>query len=353
MVVVKSWGRLEVDSCNLLPLNSIKQIHHLIGNQNKGLAFGKGRSYGDSCLNPGGTLWQTELLDNFISFNPSNGELECETGVLLRDIQRTFVPKGWMLPVTPGTQIVTVGGAIANDIHGKNHHIFGSFGNHVQNLKLQRTTGELLNCGPQENAYLFRATIGGMGLTGIILSAKLKLKKIEGPWLNVETIPYTNLNEFFKLADESEDGWEHTVSWVDCVHKNGVRGIFMRANHISETVSQAIESISPRKMPFTPPISLVNKFSLRPFNFIYYNANVRKVGLKKVHYEPFSYPLDNLLEWNKMYGPKGFYQYQMVVPRTSGYEAVKLMIDEISKSDEGSFLAVLKTFGQKCSLHPK
>lgn len=350
MVAVKSWGRLDAGQSEIVPLISRSSVASVIGGCRTGLPFGKGRSYGDVCLNPNGRLWTTELLDHFISFDSSTGLLECEAGVLLRDIQRTFVPKGWMLPVTPGTQVVTVGGAIANDVHGKNHHVYGSFGNHVLQLALQRTTGELLTCGPNENAPWFAATVGGLGLTGIILTAQIQLKKVDGPWLEAETIPYQNLAEFFLLADQSEADWEHTVSWVDCAQRGDVRGIFMRANHVNSSRNDVSPVMHPKTMPFTPPVSLVNNFSLKPFNALYYNMNARKAGLKRVHYEPFSYPLDNLLEWNRMYGPKGFYQYQSVVPREHGFEAVKLMVDEISSSDEGSFLAVLKTFGQQESV---
>lgn len=350
MVNIKSWGRLESGPCEVVPLINCSSASRLIKGNTPGLPFGKGRSYGDVCLNPNGRLWTTDFLDHFISFDINTGLLECEAGVLLRDIQRTFVPRGWMLPVTPGTQVVTVGGAIANDIHGKNHHVHGSFGNHIQLLKLQRTAGELLVCGPNQNASWFAATVGGLGLTGVILSAQIQLKKIDGPWLDVETIPYQNLTEFFALADESEAGWEHTVSWVDCAKKGSVRGIFMRANHANLSNIDAPLTRSPKVMPFTPPISLVNRYSLRPFNALYYNVNVFKAGSNRVHYEPFSYPLDNLLEWNRMYGPTGFYQYQSVVPREYGFDAVKSMIAEISRSDEGSFLAVLKTFGRKESV---
>jgi FAD/FMN-containing dehydrogenase len=191
-----------------------------------------GRSYGDACLNDGGYVWKTSHLDHFIDFDRKTGALSCEAGTLLRDIQRLVVPEGWMLPVTPGTQMVTVGGAIANDIHGKNHHAYGSFGNHVRSFRLLRSSGEIIDCTPSKNADWFAATLGGVGLTGIILSAHIQLRPVPGPWLATETIAYSNIQDFFRLANESEADYEYTVSWIDCVASGGGRGLFMRGNHV-------------------------------------------------------------------------------------------------------------------------
>ena len=311
-----------------------------------GLAYGMGRSYGDVCLNPVGTLWVTTGLDHFIAFDDSTGRLVCEAGVLLQDIQRLVIPRGWILPVTPGTQLVTVGGAIANDVHGKNHHVLGSFGDHVQNLALIRTDGELIQCGPNERPDWFAATVGGLGLTGVITQAEIQLRRVAGPWLDTETVPYANLDEFFRLADDSEADWEHTVSWVDCITGGGGRGLFMRGNP-----TNAGDRPSPQgrklTMPMVPPVSLVNRLSLRPFNMAYYHLKKWQAGRAITHYESFFYPLDNLLEWNRMYGPKGFFQYQSVVPREVGQDAVQAMLKEIARSGDGSFLAVLKTFGNR------
>jgi FAD/FMN-containing dehydrogenase len=304
-----------------------------------------GRSYGDVCLNPDGVLWKTTGLDHFISFDENTGRLVCEAGVLLRDIQRLAVSRGWMLPVTPGTQLITVGGAIANDVHGKNHHVAGSFGDHVQRLELARTDGTMIECGPDILPEWFSATVGGLGLTGVITQADLQLRRVAGPWLETETVPYGNLDEFFHLADASEADWEHTVSWIDCLSGAG-RGIFLRGNPC-DAGPRPVPKSRKRTMPFVPPISLVNKASLRPFNSAYFHLKKRQTGRRLAHYESFSYPLDNLLEWNRMYGPKGFFQYQSVVPRAAGHAAVQAMLGEIAKSGEGSFLAVLKTFGNR------
>jgi FAD/FMN-containing dehydrogenase len=326
--------------------NKVKDIiHHT---SHPGLAFGMGRSYGDVCLNPGGTLWVTTGLDHFLGFDELTGRLMCEPGVLLRDIQNLVIPRGWILPVTPGTQMVTVGGAIANDVHGKNHHMLGTFGDHIVRLKLLRTDGEIIECSPLLRSEWFAATLGGLGLTGIITEVEIQLRKVPGSWLQTETLPYTNLDEFFGLSDDSEFGWEHTVSWVDCIAGPGCRGIFMRANP-TDVGAQPDSNQRQKKIPFVPPFSLVNRLTLHPFNTAYYHFKKWRAGLRFAHYESFFYPLDQLLDWNRMYGPNGFFQYQSVVPREIGRDAVQAMLGEIARSGDGSFLAVLKTFGNRQS----
>lgn len=352
MVVVRSWGRLTQDHHSLSPLVDHPPQALPLPAGGRGLAHGMGRSYGDVGMNPGGTLWLTNALDRMIAWDAQTGELTCEAGVLLRDIQSLFVPRGWMLPVTPGTQFVTVGGAIANDVHGKNHHVHGSFGDQVCSLRLLRTDGSSLHCSPSTLGDWFCATVGGMGLTGVITQATLRLIRVPSAWLDTETAPYQSLDEFFALADASETAWDHTVSWIDCLSaRDGgrtVRGIFMRANMAAATESTA-EPARPnrvRKVPFAPPFSLVNRASLRPFNTAYYHLH-RRAGASRQHYVPFFYPLDNLLEWNRIYGRAGFYQYQCVVPRVHGPDAVAGLLREITASGQGSFLGVLKTFGDR------
>ena len=347
MKAVSSWGRLSAEPHHVFSARDLPALQQALRHSsNPGLAHGMGRSYGDACLNPGGTLWLTGGLDHFIAFNEDNGRLVCEAGVLLRDIQRLAVPRGWMLPVTPGTQLVTVGGAIANDVHGKNHHVLGSFGDHVLRLTLLRTNGETIECGPHERSDWFAATVGGVGLTGIITQAELQLRRTPGPWLDTETLAYANLDEFFQLADASEAHWEHTVSWIDCISGGGGRGVFMRGNPIV-TAPRPLPTAQQRTMPLVPPVSLVNRLSLRPFNMAYYHLKKWRAGRAITHYEAFFYPLDNLLEWNRMYGPRGFFQYQSVVPRAVGRDAIQAMLREIARSGDGSFLAVLKTFGNR------
>lgn len=344
---VSSWGRLSAEPHHALLLNDPSRVRSLVSaGPLPGVAHGMGRSYGDVCLNPGGTLWMTAGLDHLIAFDDATGRLVCEAGVLLRDIQRMAVARGWILPVTPGTQVVTVGGAIANDVHGKNHHVLGSFGDHVLGLTLVRTDGQVLHCSPSGHADWFAATVGGLGLTGVITQAEIQLRRIAGPWLDTETIPYASLEEFFRLADASEADWEHTVSWIDCLAGGQGRGLFMRGNPV-DAGPRPLPGARSLAMPFVPPVSLVNRLSLRPFNLAYYHLKKWRAGAAIAHYESFFYPLDNLLDWNRMYGPKGFFQYQSVVPRDVGREAVRDMLAAIARSGEGSFLAVLKTFGNR------
>ena len=345
MVAVSSWGRLGSFEHEVISLSDRLQVATQLKATRAGIAHGMGRSYGDACLNPNGLLWKTINLDRFISFDENSGRLSCEAGVLLRDIQQLTIPRGWILPVTPGTQLVTVGGAIANDVHGKNHHIVGSFGDHIKLLKLIRTDGTVIECGPDLLSDWFAATLGGLGLTGVITEVDIQLRRVSGPWLDTETLPFVNLDEFFQLADASEANWEHTVSWIDCVSKNG-RGLFMRGNPAEGETHQE-PKVRKLTMPFVPPFSLVNKLTLQPFNWAYFNLKKRQAGKAISHYESFFYPLDNLLEWNRMYGPRGFYQYQCVVPRAVGSDAVQALLKEIAKSGEGSFLTVLKTFGNR------
>lgn len=349
MVRVNSWGRLSCPDHTVIIPRDITELKVCVKEGSSGLAHGMGRSYGDVCLNPNGSLWITTELDHFIAFDDLNGRLVCEPGVLLKDIQRFAIPRGWILPVTPGTQLATVGGAIANDVHGKNHHVQGSFGGHVKNFTLLRTDGEVISCGREENRDWFAATIGGLGLTGVIAMVELQLRPVTSPWLETETIPYQGLDEFFQIASDSEAGWEHTVSWIDCLSGHAARGLFMRGNHIK--LDRKVKA-QDRKLavPFVPPISLINPLTLRPFNAAYYNLQKLKAGQKITHYEPFFYPLDHVLNWNRIYGPKGFFQYQSVIPPESGKDAVAAMLNEITRSGEGSFLAVLKTFGNRESV---
>lgn len=343
MVKITSWGRLTNHEHLVLSLERSNPNLNLDSSL-KSLPFGKGRSYGDSCLNPDGAVWRMQKLDRFIEFDAITGRLKCEAGILLRDIQKVMIPKGWCLPVTPGTQIVTVGGAIANDIHGKNHYSYGSFGNHIISLNLLRTDGSLIQCNTTENVDWLEATIGGLGLTGVILEAEIQLKRIAGPWLEAETIPFYSLNEFFELSDGSDVNWEHNVAWIDCMSKGKLRGIFSRANTSAIQDGNSSPQRS-KKMPFTPPVSLVNSLTLKPFNEIYFRSQKSKTGRQNVHYEQFFYPLDRILEWNKMYGRRGFFQYQFVVSRATSFDVLDEILSIIYKSGEGSFLAVLKTFG--------
>jgi FAD/FMN-containing dehydrogenase len=311
-----------------------------------GIAYGVGRSYGDVDLNQGGVLWDTHLLDRFISFDESSGILACEAGLLLRDIQDVTIPRGWKLPVTPGTQMVTVGGAIANDVHGKNHHAKGTFGDHVRRLTLVRSDGEVIDCGPDQNAEWFSATVGGLGLTGLITEVELQLEAVDGPWIDAEDVVFQTLGDFFTLSDESDSSWQHSVSWVDCTTDGGRRGIFSRGNP-AVGVDRKEPGGREFTVPLTPPFSLVNRLTLHPFNVAYFALKKSRARRGLVHYKSFFYPLDAIHEWNRIYGPRGFFQYQSVVPRQDGEAVTQEMLKEISASGTGSFLGVLKTFGDR------
>ena len=350
MKTMQSWGRLEAAPHHVVELTDAATLPAQLQSRRPGIAYGQGRSYGDVCLNPGGTLWRLGALDHFLSWDPARGVLCCEGGALLQDIQRTLLPQGWLLPVTPGTQLVSLGGAIANDVHGKNHHGFGSFGDHVLRLWLARSDGTVLECSRALQPQCFSATVGGLGLTGVIMRAELQLRPVSGPWLETHTQPFRGLDEFFALADGSEPDWEHSVAWIDCLtqSRGGLRGIFLRANP-STAQSGPRPAKGLRRLPVTPPLSLVNALTLRPFNAAYYRLQCHRAGSARQHYETFFYPLDGLQDWNRMYGPRGFYQYQSVVPPAVAREATEAMLQAIARSGEGSFLAVLKTFGSRSS----
>jgi len=342
-----SWGfqpLVELQKAVVLTRSSIPPIDGAI------LPRGLGRSYGDSCLNDGGTLLLTKELSYFISFDEKTGILECEAGVTLDDILKVFVPKGWFLPVTPGTKFVTIGGAIANDVHGKNHHKAGNFGHHVLSIEVIRTDRDAISCSREENSELFYATIGGLGLTGLISKVRIKLIPITSAYIDQEQIKFNSLAEFMRISSESEDGFDYTVAWVDCVSGNELRGIFIRGNHSSG--GDLLPHKEPKlKVPFTFPNWILNPFTVRMFNYLYFFKNTQKVSKSHVHYEGFFYPLDAIYNWNRIYGKRGFYQYQFVVPLDEkGESALREILTKIKNSGYASFLVVLKTFGDIPSL---
>ncbi len=344
----ESWGRYpRVTHGHVEPIYWRDEVPDLSSYKLPVLPFGQGRSYGDVCLNEGGVLLDTKALSRFIEFDREAGLLRCEGGVTLEQILQLIVPHGWFLPVTPGTKYVSVGGAIANDIHGKNHHVAGTFGRHVTRFALLRSTGErLIICSPDQNEALFGATIGGLGLTGLILWAEFRLKPIPGPCIEVDQIRYHSLEEFFALSAESNETHEYTVAWIDGLaqgRKLG-RGLFIRGNTAAQQ-QPLDESRWKIRVPFDMPGMLLNQLTIRAFNTLYYYARASRVTHRVVHYEPFFYPLDALLSWNRMYGRSGFFQYQCVVPFGEGHDALRAILERISRSGRASFLAVLKTFG--------
>ena len=320
------------------------------------LAIGNRRSYGDVCVNEGGVAIDMMGLNRFISFDREAGVLRCEAGVTLREIANLTIPAGWFLPVTPGTSFVSIGGAVANDVHGKNHHLVGSFGCFVRSFELRRSSGEALVCSPHQNARLFSATIGGCGLTGAIVWVEISLKRIFNTTLNVESISYSSYEEFLRLSTESEQSHEYCVSWINCLavgDKLG-SGVFFRANH-EQTAVQAPErgSLDPdswmenktRSVPaiFGKGVPLINQLSLRVFNSLYTRTHAGNKHYVE-SFQKYFYPLDALLNWNRIYGRRGFFQFQCVVP-FANQNAIADILGQISTSGQGSFLSVLKTMG--------
>jgi FAD/FMN-containing dehydrogenase len=353
-MIPQSWGRYpRVRPRAVVPVYWRDELPDLAALDAPVLPYAYGRSYGDSCLNEDGIMLDVSHLNRFLAFDEQKGILRCEAGVTLADILTLIVPRGWFLPVTPGTKFVSVGGAIANDVHGKNHHRAGTFGCHVTRFELLRSNGERLLCSPDENVELFRATIGGLGLTGLILWAEFRLKPVHNPFILMERIRYRSLAEFMALSNDSDQDFEYTVAWVDCLASGQQlgRGLFMRGNHAEPLGSELREwqgdgSRSPRlSVPVDMPSFVLNTLSMKAFNAVYYRAQHNDRVRKLVPYEPFFYPLDAVQHWNRMYGKRGFLQYQCVVPLDDGYEVMKALLETISRSGEGSFLTVLKKFG--------
>ncbi|MEE9441094.1 MAG: FAD-binding oxidoreductase [candidate division Zixibacteria bacterium] len=314
-----------------------------------GLPYGLGRSYGDVCLNDGGTLILTRALNHFISFDTENGILICEAGVSLDEILKLIVPQGWFLPVTPGTKFVTVGGAIANDVHGKNHHVAGSFGCFVTQFELLRSDGSRLLCTATENEDYYNATIGGMGLTGLITWARIKLIPIVNNRIAQKTIKFKRLEDFFELSNRLAPDYDYTVAWIDCLAsgKSLGRGLFMAGNHA--TVKNGISLAYPQNqksssIPFDFPEFVLNNFSIKLFNKLYYHKQRRREKEKLTDFDSFFYPLDGINDWNRIYGKRGLLQYQCLVPNHDT-DVIRNILKTISDSRQGSFLAVIKVMG--------
>lgn len=348
-VEYESWGRYPKAQHTTLPFSSRFDKLPVLKKDELVLAFGRGRSYGDACLNAGQFLIPMQSNDRFMEFDYVQGVLRCEAGTTLDEILKLIVPQGWFLPVTPGTQFVTVGGAIANDIHGKNHHCDGNFGHHLVQFELLRSDGQRLLCSPSENREFFHATIGGLGLTGLITWAEFRLKKIQNPFVTQESIRFYNLKEFFQLSRESEKDFTYTVSWVDCMAKGASlgRGLFIRGNHAS---SQILEARSFKMgfgkiVPVEFPGWALNSLSVKLFNSLYFRKQLSDFERSIVPYTPFFYPLDSIQHWNRIYGKRGLLQWQCVVPFQQGEDAIAEILRRIAQSGFASFLAVLKTFG--------
>ena len=305
---ILSWGRY--------PKIAHRAVHHPAWNDQVPdllkaaapgslLPYGLGRSYGDSCLNGGRDLIDCGRLNRILGFDESTGTVRCEGGVSIADIIDVFLPNGWFPAVTPGTRFVTVGGAIANDVHGKNHHCAGSFGAHVRQIGLHRSNDGLVVCNPETNPSLLRATIGGLGLTGVIAWADIQLKPVAGPWIDAEVVPFQSLNSFLDLSRESNERFEYTVAWLDCFAGKTPRGIFFRGNHAAERGKEFHARRGP-KLPIALPGWMLNRYAVRAFNAAYYRIHSARKGSSVVGYDSFFYPLDSIRQWNLLYGRQGF-----------------------------------------------
>jgi FAD/FMN-containing dehydrogenase len=348
-----SWGRVIRTPQWVASPRFQKDLNALIA-EHPGAAIlpvGLQRSYGDSVLNSDGGLISMVGLDRFIAFDLAAGQIRAEAGVTLSDILKLVVPHGFFLPVTPGTRFVTLGGAIANDVHGKNHHSAGTIGRHVTRIGLLRSDGSRLEIGPDRNNDLFAATIGGIGLTGIIEWAELTLVPIKSSQLDVQIVPYSDLSEFWELAAKSNEKHEHTVAWIDSTSEGRGfgRGIFSRANWSNEGGLVVHFDRQRLAVPIDAPNKLLNGVTINLFNRLYYCAQKHKAGEQRVHYAPFFYPLDSIADWNRLYGRRGFWQYQCVMPRHSMKDGIKEIMNEIVRSDQGAFLGILKTCGNLLS----
>jgi len=339
-----SWGQRHAQSDFCEPA-FIQDVHLDLKHTN--LAIGLGRSYGDSGLNEAGRALSCLSLKRLLAFDESQGLLRAEAGATLYQLLEFLIPRGFFLPVVPGTQYVTLAGAIANDIHGKNHHRAGNFGHHVVRFEVLRSSGERIECSRDKNAELFFATIGGLGLTGFISWVELRLPRIESSVIEQELIPFEDLDDYFELAEESDLTHEFTMSWIDVLSSQGnrLRGLFIRGNFSPTGPKKFQPSGKLLRVPVNLPSFTLNSASVKAFNSLYALKGRMHQGISRTSYRPFFFPLDAVLDWNRIYGRRGFYQYQMRVPPAHARDATRAVLNEITVSGEGSFLAVLKNFG--------
>lgn len=352
---MSGWGRFPVEPCHLFRPERRAEVAAILasGAQRTYVSRGLGRSYGDAALNRDGGLICHTRLNRFLGFDSSAGTLECEAGVSFEEILRTFLPRGFFLPVTPGTKFVTVGGAIAADVHGKNHHKDGTLASFILDLKLLTPTGSVLACSCGANPEIFWATVGGMGLTGMILSARMQLRKVESAYVLVDYQKARNLGEALDAMGEGDERYQYSVAWIDCLQagKSLGRAVLMRGNHapaaqIPESVRNPLAQ--PHhfgwNLPFDFPSLALNRLSVGAFNTVFYGTH-RSMTDQVVDFDSFFYPLDAVENWNRLYGKRGFVQYQVALPQESGRTGLAALLQRLAESRRASFLAVLKRFG--------
>lgn len=353
---IANWGNYPVMESDVKPFTLVRELQHKLNETDQGIARGMGRCYGDAALSS--TVFSTLSFNHILDFDETNGIIDVEAGITLDSILDFIVPKGWFLPVTPGTKFITVGGAVASDVHGKNHHAEGCFRHHILELDLMDHTGKIMTCSPFENSDLFQATTGGMGLTGIITRVKFQLKKIETAYIKQKMIKAKNLSEIIELFDTYHH-YTYSVAWIDCL-KAGAgfgRSILMLGEHAKRIELPASLQKNPLQLPkkkkltlpFFLPSFLLNRVTVSAFNFLFYHKMIKKEINNIVSYEPFFYPLDAIQHWNRGYGKKGFVQYQFVLP-LEAREGLVEILRKINGHGQASFLAVLKIFGEDDSL---
>jgi decaprenylphospho-beta-D-ribofuranose 2-oxidase len=341
---IYGWGKyLTIDAEVLLPQTYIDCANYLNSNEIV-LPRGMGRSYGDSANSP--TVIESTYLDHFIEFDVTTGVLTCEAGVSIREILQLIVPKGWFVSVTPGSSFVTIGGAIASDVHGKNHHLSGTFSEHLLSFDLMLGSGEIISVTKDVYPDLFRATCGGMGLTGMILSARIQLKPIQSSRIIQSTIKTNCLEEVCEQFEVNHAS-TYSVAWIDCLAKGKQlgRSLLMLGEHSQEGILELGKKKS-QNLPIDMPQSLLNHYSIKALNSLYYHRVFSKTKTEIISFEPYFYPLDAIGNWNRLYGKAGFVQYQFVLPKAVGVMGLRQILEVIVKSGKGSFLAVLKAFGR-------
>jgi decaprenylphospho-beta-D-ribofuranose 2-oxidase len=341
---LNSWGNHPKIKNNVFRLNNRNTLKQVLKKNVDLIPFGNGRSYGDSALST--NIIDVRPSNNFIDFNNETGLLHLQAGVLLADIIQSFVPRGWFLRITPGTKFITIGGAIASDIHGKNHHSEGCFSECLKEFTIMHANGNIVNCSKEKKPELFKATCGGQGLTGVILSAKIFLIKINSMYLNQTTIKTKNLRETFEAFEKYKNN-DYSVAWIDCfAKKNKLGKCLLMLGEFSNDGNLKYKLPKQKKISFYFPKFILNSFIIRCFNLIYYNRVRKQISHKKTDIDSFFYPLDSIMNWNRIYGKQGFLQYQFILPKTSSYEGLKKILTEISNSKRGSFLSVLKLHGR-------
>ena len=352
---LSGWGRFPVETCRLYRPEKRAALAEILASRGESswIARGLGRSYGDAALNAGAGVISFARLDRLLDFDPETGVLDCEAGTSLEAILRFFLPRGYFPPVTPGTKFVTVGGAIAHDVHGKNHHRAGTISSFLVDFRLLTPEGGVLTCSREQNPEVFWATIGGTGLTGLVLSARIRLKPVETAYLRVDYRRARDVEEAVAALAESDHLYEHSVAWIDCLSGGKAlgRSVLMRANHArkEDIPDRYGDPLSPpraarRSIPFDCPSAMLSSLTIRAFNSVFYRAHPTSSD-NIVDFDRFFYPLDAIHHWNRMYGRRGFTQYQVVFPLESGLAGLVELLHRVSASGRGSFLGVLKRFG--------